>query len=72
MNNDMTRNHFDAFQRIVGFSTLHGSSFDAASRATAQFAIIKAVVAEMEKEGVAQLSGSSDFHGGTSSKEASA
>ena len=69
MNNEITRNHFDAFQRMAGFSTQKGSAFAANSRAISQFAIITAVAAEMEKEGVAQLSGSGEFHGGTSSKE---
>ncbi len=68
----MIRNHYDAFTRIAAFAKKHGSAFAATSRATAQFAIITAQVAEMEKEGVAQLSGSTEFHGSSAAKKIAA
>ncbi len=40
MNHEMTRNPYAAFQRIVGFSTQHGSALATTSRAIPQFAIL--------------------------------
>jgi hypothetical protein len=72
MNNEIIRNHYDAFKRIDSIGTQLASHFAATSRATAQFAIINAEVAVMEKEGVAQLSGSTEFHGSSTSKQIAA
>jgi hypothetical protein len=72
MNNEMIRNHYDAFKRIADIRKQIGSHFAATSRATKQFDIITAEVAEMEKEGVAQLSGSTEYHGSSTSKQIAA
>lgn len=72
MNNEMIRNHYDAFARIAGFGAVHGSQFAAGSRGAAQFATIAEVVGKMEETGVKQLSGTGDYRGGTDAKQLAA
>jgi len=72
MNNEMIRNHYDAFSRMEAFRVKYGIHFTPASRATAQFALNTAVVAKMEAEGVEKLSGTQEFRGGTGAKAVAA
>jgi hypothetical protein len=72
MNNEMIRNHYDAFSRMNAFATSYAGVFAPGSRAQAQFAVINGVVAAMETEGVEKLSGTQEFRGGTGAKAVAA
>jgi len=72
MNNEMIRNHYDAFSRMNAFATSYAGVFNPGSRAQAQFAVINGVVAAMETEGVEKLSGTQEFRGGTGAKAVAA
>ncbi|MGL4399492.1 MAG: hypothetical protein ACRCXD_06465 [Luteolibacter sp.] len=54
------------------FATTNAGVFSPGSRALAQFAVISGVVAAMEGHGVAKLSGTEDFRGGTDAKAVAA
>ena len=64
MNNEMIRNHYDAFSRMEAFGQKYADQFAPASRAAAQFAVITGVTGAMEAEGVEKLSGTQEFRGG--------
>lgn len=68
MNNEVIRNHYDAFTRIEAFGGKHGGKFAAGSRAVALFTEMGTVTAAMEQHGVKKLSGSATYHGGTDAK----
>ena len=68
MNNEVIRNHYDAFTRIEAFGVKHGSKFTAGSRAGGLFNDIATVTAALEEHGVKKLSGSSAYHGGTDAR----
>jgi hypothetical protein len=72
MNNEMIRNHYDAFSRMKAFATTYAGVFNPSSRAQTQFAVITGVVAAMEAEGVEKLSGTQEFRGGTGAKAVAA
>lgn len=72
MNNEMIRNHYDAFARMNAFAATYGAAFAPGSRAVAQFAVISGVVTAMEGFGVQKLSGTQDFRGGTDAKAVAA
>lgn len=72
MNNEMIRNHYDAFSRMNAFATTYAGVFAPGSRALAQFAVISGVVTAMEGHGVAKLLGTEDFRGGTDAKAVAA
>jgi len=68
MNNQIIRNHYDAFDRIKAFGAKHGSQFTAGSRAAGLFTGIGTVVVAMEEDGVKKLSGSASYHGGAGAR----
>ncbi len=68
MNNESIRNHYSAFTSIEAFGLKYSASFPATGRARILFAAIAAVVPEMERLGVGQLTGSIEYHSGTSAK----
>ncbi len=72
MNNETIRNHYDAFSRMKAFATNYAGVFNPGSRAVAQFAVISGVVTSMEGQGVAKLSGTQEFRGGTDAKSVAA
>ncbi len=72
MNNEMIRNHYDAFSRMNAFATTKAGVFAPGSRALAQFAVITGVVGAMEAEGVEKLIGTQEFRGGTGAKAVAA
>lgn len=72
MNNEMIRNHYDAFSRMKAFATTYAGVFAPGSRAVAQFAVISGVVTVMEGQGVEKLIGTQEFRGGTDAKSVAA
>jgi hypothetical protein len=72
MNNELIRNHYDAFLRIEAFHIKYGANFSAAGKASGLFAELAALIPELERRGVGQLEGSTHYHSGTSAKQAAA
>lgn len=72
MNNEIIRNHYDAFDRISGFGKKHGGAFAPESRAAKLFSEIAAVVGKMEENGVKKISGTAGYQGGTNAKQLAA
>lgn len=72
MNNEIIRNHYDAFTRMKAFGETYAGVFAPNSRAAAQFAVISGVVTAMETQGVLKLSGTQGFRGGTGAKAVAA
>jgi len=68
MNNESIRNHYSAFTNIEAFGLKYAASFPSSGRARTLFTAIAAVVPEMERLGVGQLTGSIEYHSGTSAK----
>lgn len=68
MNNEMIRNHYDAFSRMKAFGLQYGGNFTIGSRAEVLFAANSVVVTAMEARGVEKLSGTLEFNGGTGAK----
>ena len=72
MNNEIIRNHYDAFDRIRSFGLKHAAAFLPGSRGTALFGEIATVVAGMEANGVKKISGTAGYGGGTDAKQMAA
>lgn len=68
MKNSLIKRRYDTYEMMDSFDTRHGSAFTPGSRGALLFAANKATVLGMRQAGAEQLSGSGDYHGGTSSK----
>lgn len=68
MNNQIIRNHYDAFDRMKAFRAKHGSLITAGSRAAGLFTGIGTVVATLEEHGVKKISGTASYQGGAESR----
>ena len=68
MKNALIRRQYDMFEMIEAFKVKRGAAFAVGSRGATLFAANSANVTAMRGAGAGQLSGSGEYHGGTSSK----
>jgi hypothetical protein len=72
MKNEFIRNHYDTFLRINAFNLKYGARFSPGGITATLFSDLAALLPELDRLGVGQLEGSTDYHSGTSAKQEAA